>query len=158
MAAVLIFPQMKLSSRLSWCTFFLSRHLETELSNDLQLPHRTSLGSVRGIALLPPSGWEVRWDILQCALAQLPPGHAEVSITLSPSSLHSQEFASPAIDLTVNIPMEWEAHSPLPLHPNAFHVLSLVLTFILWVSGGQQFHQTNSERWSHLSGCREVAS
>ncbi|MXQ92549.1 hypothetical protein E5288_WYG001013 [Bos mutus] len=72
------------------------------------------------------------------------------------------EFASSAIDFTVNIPMEWEAHRPLPLHPNAFHVLFLVLTFILWVSGaalGAQGHPEpeNPVPWN-LSARQESAA
>ena len=34
----------------------------------------------------------------------------------------------------------------------------LVLTFPLWVPGNQQLHQINSEGWSHLSACKELAS
>lgn len=61
-------------------------------------------------------------------------------------------------DLTVNILMEREAHHPFPLPSHPFHVLVLVLTFPLWVPGSQQLHQINSEGWSHLSACRELAS
>lgn len=54
--------------------------------------------------------------------------------------------------------MEREAHHPFPLPSHPFHVLVLVLTFPLWVPGSQQLHQINSEGWSHLSACRELAS
>ncbi|ELR54822.1 Elongation of very long chain fatty acids protein 4 [Bos mutus] len=78
------------------------------------------------------------------------------------SAVHAWEFTSSAIDFTVNIPMEWEAHRPLPLHPNAFHVLFLVLTFILWVSGaalGAQGHPEpeNPVPWN-LSARQESAA